>query len=173
MQGLVAFIQYGDLTYRFLGYTPAGQLQANDETFRRAIGSFSELKDQSKLNVEPYRVELVKIDREMSMEEFNRKYPSTIPIERLAVVNGLDAPPDRIPSGTTVKRVVGGKGAPALREAAPAERVGSVTGARPRHPGGPFSRILSECSLSAMTTRPWARRSSSCCSSGSMSPPGC
>ena len=26
----------------------------------------------------------------MSMAEFNQKYPSTIPIERLAVVNGLD-----------------------------------------------------------------------------------
>ena len=120
VQGLVAFIQYGDLTYRFLGYTPAGQLEANDETFRRAIGSFSELKDPARINVEPYRVELVKLDRDMSMEEFNQKYPSTIPVDRLAVVNGLDAPPDRIPAGTTVKRVVGGKGAPALRQAAPA-----------------------------------------------------
>jgi predicted Zn-dependent protease len=124
VQGLVAFIQYGDLTYRFLGYTPAGQLQANDAAFRKSIGSFSELKDQSKLNVEPYRVELVKIDREMSMAEFNQKYPSTIPIERLAVVNGLDAPPDHIPAGTTVKRVVGGKGAPALRVAQPGNASG-------------------------------------------------
>jgi predicted Zn-dependent protease len=121
VQGLVAFIQYGDLTYRLLGYTPAGQLQANDAALRKSIGSFSELKDQSKIDVEPYRVELVKIDRDMSMEEFNQKYPSTIPIARLAVVNGLDAPPDRIPAGTTVKRVVGGKGAPKLREAAPAD----------------------------------------------------
>jgi predicted Zn-dependent protease len=107
-----------------LGYTPAGQLQANDAVFRRAIGSFSELKDQSKINVEPYRVELVKIDREMSMAEFNQKYPSTIPIERLAVVNGLDAPPDHIPAGTTVKRVIGGKGAPPLRQAAPGNASG-------------------------------------------------
>jgi predicted Zn-dependent protease len=119
VQGLVAFVQYGDLTYRLLGYTPAGQLQANDATFRQAIGSFSELKDQSKIDVQPYKVELVKIDRDMSMEEFNRKYPSTIPIERLAVVNGLDAPPEHIPAGTTVKRVIGGKGAPPLRQAQP------------------------------------------------------
>ena len=34
----------------------------------------------------------------------------TIPVERLAVVNGLDSPEDRVPAGTTVKRVVGGKG---------------------------------------------------------------
>ena len=67
----------------------------------------------------------------MSMAEFNQKYPSTIPVERLAVVNGLDAPPDRIPAGTTVKRVVGGKGAPALRQAAPANATSRVNGACP------------------------------------------
>ncbi len=124
LQGLVAFIQYGDLTYQLLGYTPAGKLEANDQAFRRAIGSFSELTDPARLAVEPYRVELVKVDRDMSMVEFNERYPSTIPVERLAVVNGLAAPPDRIPAGTTVKRVVGGKGAPPLRQAAPADTAG-------------------------------------------------
>ena len=33
----------------------------------------------------------MKLDRDMTMAEFNEKYPSTIPIERVAVVNGLDA----------------------------------------------------------------------------------
>ena len=66
-------------------------------------------------------MELVKLDREMSLAEFNQKYPSTIPVERLAVVNGLDSASDRIPAGTTIKRVVGGKGAQPLRQAAPAD----------------------------------------------------
>jgi predicted Zn-dependent protease len=121
VQGLVTFIKYGDLTYQLLGYTPAGKLQAQEEAFKRAINSFSELTDKARLDVEPYRVELVKLDRDMSMAEFNQRYPSTIPVERLAVVNGLDSPPDRIPAGTTVKRIVGGKGAPPPRQAAPAD----------------------------------------------------
>jgi predicted Zn-dependent protease len=121
IQGLVTFVKYGDLTYQLLGYTPGGKLQTHDEAFKRSINSFSELTDKARLDVEPYKVELVKLDRDMSMAEFNQKYPSTIPVERLAVVNGLDAPPDRIPAGTTVKRIVGGKGAPPLRQAAPAD----------------------------------------------------
>ena len=121
VQGVVAFIKYGDLTYRLLGYTPAGKLQAYDKTFRSSIGSFSELTDKARLDVQPYKVELVKVDREMTVTEFNKQHPSTIPVERVAVVNGLDTPEDRIPAGTTFKRVIGGQGAPPLRTAAPAD----------------------------------------------------
>jgi predicted Zn-dependent protease len=121
VQGLVTFIKYGELTYQFVGYTPAGKLQGYDETLRRTFGSFSELTDPEHLNVEPYKVELVKVDREMTVAEFNQKYPSTIPLERLAVVNGRADVPERIPAGTTVKRIVGGKGAPKPRTATPAD----------------------------------------------------
>jgi predicted Zn-dependent protease len=121
VQGVVAFIKYGDLTYRILGYTPAGKLQTYDKTFRSSIGSFSELKDPAHLSVEPFKVELVKVDREMTFTDFNGKYPSTIPVERVAVVNGYDAPTDRIPAGTTAKRIIGGKGAAAAQKKAPAD----------------------------------------------------
>ncbi len=121
VQGVVAFIKYGDLTYRLLGYTPAGKLQAYDKTFRSSIGSFSQLTDKARLAVQPYKVKLVKVDREMTVTEFNKQYPSTIPVERVAVVNGLDSPEDRIPAGTTFKRIIGGQGAPAPRTAAPAD----------------------------------------------------
>lgn len=121
VQGFVAFIKYGDLTYRLLGYTPAGKLPAYDNTFRSSIGSFSELKDKARLDVQPYKVELVKVDREMTVTDFNKQHPSTIPVERVAVVNGLDTPDDRIPAGTTFKRIIGGQGAPAPRTAAPAD----------------------------------------------------
>jgi predicted Zn-dependent protease len=121
VQGLVSFIQYGELTYQFVGYTPAGKLQGYADALRRTFGSFSELTDPERLDVEPYKVELVKVDREMTVEEFNQKYPSTIPVERLAVVNGRADVPERIPAGTTVKRIVGGKGAPKPRTATPAD----------------------------------------------------
>ncbi|MFL5535767.1 MAG: M48 family metalloprotease [Gemmatimonadales bacterium] len=121
IQGMVTFVKYGDLTYQLLGYTPGGKLEAHDATFKRTISSFSELTDKARLDVEPYKVELVKLNAEMSVTEFNQKYPSTIPVERLAVVNGLDSPSDSIPAGTTMKRIVGGKGAQPLQQAAPAD----------------------------------------------------
>ena len=121
VQGLVSFIQYGELTYQFVGYSPAGKLQGYDKALRSTFGSFSELTDPDRLDVEAYKVELVKVDREMTVAEFNQKYPSTIPVERLAVVNGRADVPERIPAGTTVKRIIGGKGAPKPRTAEPAD----------------------------------------------------
>ncbi|MFL5517950.1 MAG: peptidase M48, partial [Gemmatimonadales bacterium] len=108
--------------YRLLGYTPAGKLQAYEKTFRTTIGSFSELKDKARLEVTPYQVELVKVDREMTVTDFNKQHPSTIPVERVAVVNGLDTPEDRIPAGTTFKCIIGGQGAAvAQKNKAPAD----------------------------------------------------
>jgi predicted Zn-dependent protease len=125
VQGLVVFLKYGDLTYRLLGYTPAGKLQAYDKTFRSSIGSFSELKDKARLDVQPFKLELVKVDREMTFTDFHGKYPSTIAVERVAVVNGYDAPSDRIPAGTMVKRIIGGQGAEAAQKKAPADSAAS------------------------------------------------
>jgi len=72
--------------------------------------------------VTPYQVELVKVDREMTVTEFNKQHPSTIPVERVAVVNGLDTPEVRIPAGTMFKRIIGGQGAAvAQKKAAPAD----------------------------------------------------
>jgi predicted Zn-dependent protease len=121
LQGVVSFIKYGDLTYQILGYTPGGKLATYDKTFRSSINSFSELTDSKRLAVQPFKVELVKVDREMTIAEFNGQHPSTIPVERVAAVNGFDTPSDRIPAGSTIKRVIGGQGAPAPKKAAPAD----------------------------------------------------
>jgi predicted Zn-dependent protease len=107
VQGIVSFVQYGNATYQLLGYTPAAQMRQYDAVFRRTIGSFNQLQDASALNVQPARVELVRVPRQMTIEEFNRQYPSTVPAEQVAIINGLN-PGGVISSGATVKRVVGG-----------------------------------------------------------------
>lgn len=109
IEGLVSFVSYGGQTFGLMAYTPAGKLSTYDRVFQRTIGSFSELRDQSKINVQPARVELVKLPRQMTLEQFNSQYPSTIPIEQLAIINELEGPASVIPAGQTVKRVVGGR----------------------------------------------------------------
>jgi predicted Zn-dependent protease len=91
-----------------MAYTPAGKLGNYGDDFERAIRSFSELRDRSKLNVEPARVELVKLNREMTLEQFHAQYPSTIPIENLAIINQVEGPASPLAAGRLVKRVVGG-----------------------------------------------------------------
>lgn len=110
IQGIVSFISYGGKTFGLMGYTPAGKLSTYDRVFQGTIRSFSELRDRSKLNVEPARIELVKVPRQMTLEEFNKQYPSSAPIEQLAIINELEGPSSVIPAGRTVKRVIGGRG---------------------------------------------------------------
>jgi predicted Zn-dependent protease len=108
IQGIVSFISYGGSTFGLMGYTPAGKLSAYDQVFLSAIRSFGELRDQSKINVSPARVEVVKLPRSMTLEQFSSQYPSTISVQELAIINGVEDPATQLQAGRTVKRVVGG-----------------------------------------------------------------
>jgi predicted Zn-dependent protease len=108
VQGLVTFISYGGNTYGILGYTPSGKLGSYDGVFRQTAGSFSELRDQAALSVQAPKVEVVKLTKEMTLTQFNAQYPSTIPIEQLAIINELEGADTPIPAGRSVKRVTGG-----------------------------------------------------------------
>ena len=109
IQGIVTFVSYNGNTFGLLGYTPQGKLNQYDRVFQQAIASFGPLRDPSALNVKPAQLELIKLPRQMTLEEFNRQYPSTIPIENLAIINELEGPTTVIPQGRIVKRVIGGR----------------------------------------------------------------
>jgi len=49
----------------------------------------------------------VKVPRDMTIAEFNAQFPSTAPVEVLAIVNGLGEG-ERLRAGQLAKRVVGG-----------------------------------------------------------------
>jgi len=108
IEGLATFISYGGITYGLLSYTPAGKLSTYDNAFRQTAASFSELRDPAALSVQPAKVDLVKLPEEMTLAQFNARYPSSIPIGQLAIINEVDGPDSAIPAGRTVKRVTGG-----------------------------------------------------------------
>ena len=103
--GYVVFVQLDGATYRLLGYTDQQQVASYSNVFRQAIGSFQRLTDVRALSVKPTRVRLVQLTSPMTLAQFNTRYPSTIPIEQLAVINGLDSATTTMPAGTWVKRV--------------------------------------------------------------------
>ena len=115
VQGLVTFISYGGNTYGLLSYTVAGKLSTYDAAFRQTAGSFDELRDQAALSVQPAKVDLVKLPEEMTLAQFNARYPSSIPIGQLAIINEVDGADSVIPVGRTVKRVTGGTLPPGAR----------------------------------------------------------
>ena len=60
------------------------------------------------LDVRPKRVDVVTLPSCMTLEEFARRYPSTVDLQTLAVINQVDTG-ERRPAGFEVKRVVGGE----------------------------------------------------------------
>lgn len=106
--GLVTFLSYGGTTYQLLGYTAAQALDRYDATFRRSFASFRSLEDPEALAVRPDRVKLERVPRPMTLAEFNRQFPSVVPIEQLALVNQLAGADASLPAGRLVKRVIKG-----------------------------------------------------------------
>jgi predicted Zn-dependent protease len=103
----VAFLRHEGRTYRLVTYAPAQAFGAREATFKEVIGSFAPLRDRDILGVRPPKLEIVRLSESMTLAEFNRKHPSSIPIEQLAIINQVDGPSARITAGTPLKRVSG------------------------------------------------------------------
>jgi predicted Zn-dependent protease len=107
LRGEVSFVNYEGRIFRLLGYTAADRFGDYQGAFDGTIRSFSRLTDQRYLSVEPRRVQLVDLDRQMALSEFGRAYPSTVKLETIGLINGITANQAFAP-GTLAKRVVGG-----------------------------------------------------------------
>ncbi len=110
IRGLAYFISQGRLVYQLMGYSREGNYGAYESVLRRSMDSFGPLTDREALAARPARIRIVKIDQAMTLEEFARRYPSTIPISTLALLNGVEEGAN-FPAGTTLKRVEGPEGA--------------------------------------------------------------
>jgi predicted Zn-dependent protease len=107
VQGLAAYVSRGDVTYQLIGYTSADLYRNYGAALERAIRSFAAVSDPSILNVEPQRIDVVKLDAAMTVAEFAERYRSTVPARTLAIINHVPGPDSRLPAGTLVKRVLG------------------------------------------------------------------
>lgn len=106
--GLATFVSHGGATWRIVALTSGAKLEELRRSFNASAASFRKLTDPKALAVQPARVSLVTADRDMTVEEFAKRYPSSIPIEKLATMNGLDKG-GKILKGQIVKRVTGGE----------------------------------------------------------------
>ena len=107
LRGLTTFVSWRGGTLQLVGYTAAERLEQYDPAFRATFASFRELTDPEALGVQPARIELVTLDQPMTLEQFQARHPSTIPLAELALINGVQ-PGETFPKGRIVKRVTGG-----------------------------------------------------------------
>jgi predicted Zn-dependent protease len=103
----VGFVSHRGHTFAIVGFAPTEKFAAHDATFRQVLASFGPLTDPAAKAVQPARVELVKVPREMTLEAFQAEFPSSAPLDVVATVNGVD-PKGSLRAGQTAKRIVGG-----------------------------------------------------------------
>ena len=104
-EGYVAFITYGGRNYRLMALATAAQVASYDAAMKAWIQSFRPLNDPARLNVQPARIHMVKLPRTMSLATFNTSYPSVVPLDRVALLNGVSSG-EALPAGRLVKQVV-------------------------------------------------------------------
>jgi predicted Zn-dependent protease len=108
VEGVAAFTERGGKVYRLLGYTTSQRWGSYNSVISSSLGSFGPVTDRQALNVEPKRVDVVSLPSSMTLAEFAQRYPSTVDMQTLAIINQADES-TRFPAGTEVKRVVGGE----------------------------------------------------------------
>jgi predicted Zn-dependent protease len=108
LQGEVAFVSHDGRIYQIMNYAPTARFSAYQKAFDASIRSFSRLTDARYLNVQPKRLELVNLERQMALPDFVRAYPSTVEIGTIGLINGVTVN-QMLPGGELAKRVVGGR----------------------------------------------------------------
>jgi predicted Zn-dependent protease len=106
IRGIAAFIAHGGRVYNILAYAAESRWPAYDAAARQAIGSFDRLTDQAALAVQPQRLDVVMLERAMTLEEFARRHPGPASLEDLARLNQAE-PTTRFAAGELVKRITG------------------------------------------------------------------
>jgi predicted Zn-dependent protease len=106
LRGTVEFVKHGNAVYRVIGYAPGARWSTNQAAVERTLASFQPLTDPAALNVQPQRMQLVRLDRRTTIAELARQRPSPVPAATLALINQveLDTP---LAAGQLVKWVTG------------------------------------------------------------------
>jgi predicted Zn-dependent protease len=105
--GIVSFVRQNNTVLQLIGYTTGNNFDRFASTLRNAVGSFTRENNPRYLDVQPKRIEVVRLPRTMTIEEFAREYPSTVDLPALALLNGVVREGGRLEAGSYAKRVTG------------------------------------------------------------------
>jgi predicted Zn-dependent protease len=106
--GLATWISYGGRTYQIVGISANDAADGHAEALREAVRSFAPVTESRLLEVRPNRINIVRLGRATTFEDFNRRYPSAVDAEEVALLNRVSGPRSRLRAGGRMKRVVRG-----------------------------------------------------------------
>lgn len=106
VRGVALFVEYGGSVFRMLGYGPEARWSAYQGIALQALHSFGPLTDPAMLNVQPQHLDVLVLDRRMTIADLARQRPSPVSVETLALINQVE-PNTQLEPGRLVKWVIG------------------------------------------------------------------
>lgn len=87
----ISAISYGGNIYRFLSYTTAGQFSDYEQVFNSVPRGFDRVTDQSILNVEPVRLQVIRASRTAKFSDLvSTNLPMNITLNEVAIINQVE-----------------------------------------------------------------------------------
>ncbi len=108
IRGVARFLAHEDRIYRVVAMATEAAWEARSPGLRAALDTLRPETDPAILGVQPARIRLVRVTEAMSLATFHERFPSSVSLRELAILNGLE-PGDSVPAGLQLKRVVGGE----------------------------------------------------------------
>lgn len=107
LPGRAHFVEHAGRVFAIYGLAVAERWQEVEGAIDAALASFAPLTDPVRLAAKPQQLELVKLPRAMTFDEYLAIYPSSIPGQLAALINGISDPSRSLAAGSLLKRVVG------------------------------------------------------------------
>ncbi len=107
LQGRVAFIAHQETILRFLGVAPASAWAGRQAAVRASLESFGVLSDRSILDVQPARIRVATVPRDMDLTSFLDREGASDRADHVRLLNRLQGNPT-LPAGRLLKVPVGG-----------------------------------------------------------------
>ena len=111
--GLVSFVRLDKRTFQLVAYSDVGRFTGREALFRETFSSFGPVADPALLDVAVKRIAVASVPGDMTLNEFQRRFPSVVSTEELAALNRT-APELTLVPGQLVKRVIAVKETPPI-----------------------------------------------------------
>jgi predicted Zn-dependent protease len=108
LKGLAYFIEFNGNVYQILSYSNSSKWIEYRSESSSSCRSFRQLTDKRMLNVQPWRLKIVKLSSDMTLESYYGKNPTPITLETLELINRVSRT-TRLKAGYRIKTVIGQK----------------------------------------------------------------
>lgn len=106
LNGAVAFVSHQNQVFQIMGIGSPDGWTRDGTRIRDVLGTFAQVNDPAVLNVQPSRIEIIRLPDAMTLEQFYNRYPTSLELDEVARINRR-SPGELIPAGTLMKHVQG------------------------------------------------------------------